>query len=140
VELAKLIPELTPGALGIWLFGFLLVSTQLLKWAGEYRALRKLPLDQRQANREGFAAQVELLQKQLAGSDEENRRTRVEIRQLRNDYDRYRRLCHDETHQLRQQIIRLEDDLAGYRRQRDTATLHNIRQGGQPPVGDTDPV
>lgn len=98
--------ELTPGGVGIWTG----VLAFLTYWGKQYIEERKLSSADRQARREGFEAQVTLLMN-------ENRSLRREMQQDREAHAAYRQLCHQETDALRQHIIKLEDDIAGYKRQ-----------------------
>ena len=108
-ELVGFLQGMTPGGYGIWA-GVLMF---LAYWVKEWRENRKLTAADRQARREGFEAQVALLMS-------ENRSLRAEIMLVRKTHDDYRVLCHQETDQLRGQVIRLEDEVAGYKRRLDT--------------------
>lgn len=108
MDLAKILTEFTPGAYGIWT-GVLMFAAWFLK---EWRETRKLSADDRLARREGYAKQVESLQK-------ENRALGADLAKLRKEYDDYRHLCQSETDALRQNIIRLEGELSGYKRRVD---------------------
>lgn len=98
----------TPGSYGI--FG---IALMIAAWmAKEYRETRKLSLDDRNARREGYAKQVENLQ-------DENRDLREDQRKLRDEYENYRKLCHSETDSLRNLVIGLQGEIAGYKRRLD---------------------
>lgn len=112
------ISAMSAGAKGIWLFGLILVSGQVLKWAAEYRAWRKLSFEEKQANREGFTAQVEFLSRQLREANARLETVLAELAAERSAHDEYRRLCHAETEALRIRIARLEDDLAAVDRKK----------------------
>lgn len=126
-------PDITgwpPQAYGIWLFGSVFAGGWFFKLLAEWRAWKKLPIEEQQAKREGFTAQVELLQRQLDAERDENRRTRSEIADLRerlarrdNDFDAYRATSQHETDQLRDEIRALEDMVAGFRRKLDEQSL-----------------
>lgn len=108
-----------PQAYGIWT----LVVMAIVYAAREYRETRKLSSSDRQARREGFTWQVENLQR-------ENRGLQLDLTSLRREYDEYRRLCHDETDQLRMQVISLEGEVAGMKRQRATDAVYSARKDG----------
>lgn len=111
------------GAQGIWLFGTVIVSGQLLKWFNGWLALRKLSVEERQANREGFTAQVELLSRQL--NDAAARLSALQARYdgLQREHDDYRVACRGETDQLRAQIVHAENEIVGLRRQLTAAAV-----------------
>lgn len=122
-----------PQAYGIWGIFLLVASYMLNGWLQS----RKLSIEDRQANREGFARQVEFLQRQLRDSDDESRRARTELVDMRErlqqrdrEHDEYRKLCQAETDQLRKQILDLEDDAAGMRRQFDQLQATMARRFG----------
>ena len=104
-ELAALLRDFTPGAYGIWT-GVLMFAAW---WLREWRETRKLSLDDRNARREGYAKQVELLMR-------ENRALGEDIKSLRGQYDDYRVRCEGETDQLRTHIVALENRVTGFRR------------------------
>lgn len=104
-ELLALFRDFTPGAYGVW-SGVLMFAAW---WLREYRETRKLSADDRLARREGYAKQVELL-------TAENRNLMADQRALREEYDRYRTMCHAETDQLRNQVVSLENRIAGLMR------------------------
>jgi hypothetical protein len=114
--IGSIFQELTPGSVGIWV-GVLMFGAWMLK---EWRETRKLSAADRLARREGYQKQVELL-------TAENRSLGGDLRDLRKEYNEYRQLCHAETDQLRGQIIRLESDLAGIKRQRDSFSIYMVR-------------
>lgn len=105
-----------PQAYGIWT----LVIMAATYSAREWRATRKLSAEDRQARREGFTWQVENLQR-------ENRQLNADLASLRREYDDYRALCHAETDQLRKQVMTLEGDIAGLKRQRATDQVMKAR-------------
>lgn len=111
-ELVTFLQGMTPGGYGIWV-GVLMF---LAYWVKEWRETRKLSSEDRQARREGFEAQVTLLMN-------ENRALRAEMQNDRKVHADYRHLCHQETDLLRQHIIRLEDEVAGYKRRLDTQAI-----------------
>lgn len=96
----------SPGAYGIWvlvaMFGIYLLR--------EWRETRKLSSADRQARREGFEHQVDVLM-------HENRRLGEDLRALRHEYDNYRRQCLEENDQRVAEIRRLENELHGLQRQ-----------------------
>jgi len=117
---------LTPGAAGIWLFGTIFLLGWSLKAVAEWRQWRQLSLEEKQANREGFTAQVALLSKQLRDANERVRLVAADLQTERDAHDEYRRLCHAETEQLRGHIIRLENDIAALHRRETTAQLPRL--------------
>lgn len=100
--LANIVRDFTPGAAGVWT-GVIMFAGWLMR---EWRETRKLSAEDRQARREGYAKQVELL-------TTENRGLMADQRALREEYDRYRTLCHAETDQLRDQVVALENRISG---------------------------
>lgn len=115
--------DMTPGAWGIWIFGTIISAGWLLKALGEWRAWRKLSLEEKQANREGFTAQVQLLAGQV--KEQLGRLSALQKRydKLQGDHDAYRESCRLETDQLRDQIVALEREIDGLKRQRATASV-----------------
>jgi hypothetical protein len=105
--ISQIIADFTPGAAGIWVVASMLI----IHFVREWRATRKLSLEDRIARRDGYAKQVESLMA-------ENRALRAEMHSMNEHHEAHRRLCHQETDQLRQMIIRLEDELAGLKRAR----------------------
>lgn len=123
MDFAKIFAEFTPGAYGIWGI-FVLVAGFIGK---EWRETRKLSLEDRMARRDGYAKQVENLQK-------ENRDLRADMTAAETRHDEYRRLCHAETDALRQNIIRLEGEVAGFKRRIDMQGMELARMKGiEPP-------
>lgn len=112
-----LLREWAPQAYGVWT----LVLIAVLYFIREWRETRKLSSTDRLARREGYALQVENLQR-------ENRFLQTDLTNLRHEYDDYRRLCQQETDDLRNQVIQLENNVAGLRRRVDTqaATLPRL--------------
>lgn len=104
--------EWAPQAYGIWT----LVLIAIIYFAREWRETRKLSSADRLARREGYASQVENLQR-------ENRLLQLDLTNLRHEYDDYRRLCQQETDDLRDQIIELETKMAGLKRRVDTQAV-----------------
>lgn len=102
VEIAKMFADFTPGAAGIWT----LVAMMGLYLIREWRETRKLSADDRLARREGYAKQVENLQG-------ENRKLRSDLADVETRHADYRRLCHAETDQLRDQVVNLENRMSG---------------------------
>lgn len=115
-SLVAFFQDMTPGGVGIWTG----VIAFLTYWGKQTLEERKLSSSDRQARREGFEKQVQILQ-------DENRDLRIEMAADRKAHADYRNLCHQETDQLRQQVIRLEDELNGYKRQVDTRTIYALR-------------
>lgn len=122
MDLGKVLSEFTPGAYGIWSI-FVLVAGFILK---EWRETRKLSSEDRLARRDGYAKQVEGLQK-------ENRDLRADMTAAEARHDEYRRLCHGETDALRQNIIRLEGEVAGFKRRIDMQGMEIARLKGIDP-------
>ena len=96
----------TPGATGIWFIAAIICIYFFREW----RETRKLSAGDRQARREGYEHQVQMLLK-------ENRDLGQDLRDLRTEYDNYRRLCQEETDQLRTEIRRMEGLIRGMERQ-----------------------
>lgn len=113
-----LFKDWAPQAYGIWT----LVLMAFAYFAREWRETRKLSADDRQARREGFTWQVENLQR-------ENRGLQTDLASLRREYDDYRAICHAETDQLRGQVVLLETEVAGMKRQRATDQVMQARSG-----------
>ncbi|WP_028970168.1 hypothetical protein [Sphingomonas sp. URHD0057] len=109
--------EWAPQAYGIWT----LVLFAFVYLVREWRETRKLSSADRLARREGYALQVENLQR-------ENRLLQTDLNALRHEYDDYRRLCHDETDALRSQVVRLEDEVTGLKRRIDSQAVSLARQ------------
>lgn len=109
---AEILREFTPGAVGVWT-GVLMFAAWFLK---EWRETRKLSAEDRQARREGYAKQVDML-------TAENRKLGVDLRDIRQEYDAHRKQCYEETDQLRKMVMRNEDQIEGYKRQVDTLSL-----------------
>lgn len=109
----------TPSAVGIWILIFMFCVYALR----EYRETRKLSSADRQARREGYETQVQL----LTG---ENRALASDLSQLRVEYDQYRRDCHAENDALRNMIIRLENEVAGFKRRADTLSIEIAKDRG----------
>lgn len=126
MELAKIAAEFTPGAVGVWV-GVIMFAGWILR---EWRETKKLSAEDRLARREGYEKQVQLL-------TAENRELAEDQRQLREEYDRYRKLCQEETDALRKHVVKLEFDLAGLRRRADTLARDLARLfGGDHPEAD----
>lgn len=111
-DLIPLLKDFTPGAYGVWT-GVLMLAAWFAK---EWRETRKLSAEDRQARREGYAAQLENLQ-------QENRSLYEDQRKLRKEYDDYRHFCQMETDSLREMLIAVQGELAGYKRRVDTLSL-----------------
>lgn len=112
-------PGWTPGGVGIW-FVVMLIGGWMLK---EWREYRKLSIEDRNARREGYAQQVEVLMK-------ENREQREDMRKLREEYDHHRKICQAETDQLREMIVNLEGEVQGLKRRVATDALEILRLKG----------
>lgn len=98
--------DFTPAAAGVWT-GVLMFAAYLMR---EWRETRKLSADDRMARREGYAKQLENLQG-------ENRALAEDSRRLREEYDGYRAFCQKENDNLRNQVIDLQFEVAGVKRQ-----------------------
>lgn len=109
----------TPGAIGIWL-GVLLIIGWFLK---EYRETRKLSSNDKQARREGYAKQVEMLMG-------ENRALLGDLQALRKEYDDHRQFCNAETKQLREMLVAVENEQSGISRKLTDANLEIARLKG----------
>lgn len=112
-------PGWTPGGVGIWVIA-LMVFGYLAK---EWREYRKLSIEDRNARREGYTHQIEML---LA----ENRLLMDDQRKLRVEYDEHRKICQVETDQLRTMIMELETKVQGLTRRVATDALEIIRLKG----------
>lgn len=100
--IAAVFRDFTPGAAGIWT----LVAMMGLYLIREWRETRKLSAEDRLARRDGYAKQVENLQA-------ENRKLREDIADIEQRHSDYRRLCHQETDQLRDQVVYLNNRISG---------------------------
>lgn len=96
----------TPAGYGIWLIAAIIIIYFIREW----RETRKLSSTDRQARREGFERQVEILLN-------ENRKLGEDLRELRREYDNYRRICQEENEQRLSEIRRLEHEVMGLNRQ-----------------------
>lgn len=103
---ASLIGSMTAGAVGVWALVFMFGIYFLREW----RETRKLSLEDRLARRDGYAKQVSSLMI-------ENRELRHELHNVQQAHSAYRKLCNEETDQLRRQLMDIEDELQGYKRQ-----------------------
>lgn len=115
-ELVSIFKEFTPGAYGIW-SGVLMFAAW---WLREFRETRKLSADDRLARREGYAKQVEQLM-------DENRNLRGDLVALEKRHSDYRTICHQETDQLRDQVVGLENRIAGLMRKLADVALRAAR-------------
>lgn len=102
----KAMGAFSPGSFPMWAMFLYFVGQHAYKLIKAHQDERKLSLEDKQANREGFTKQVESLQEEVSS-------LRTENRELRKEYDAHRRLCTIETEQLRDEIVRLEGVLAG---------------------------
>ncbi len=103
----------TPGAYGVWSGILLFIGW----WLNERRKDRKLSLEERQANREGFSGQVKLLMAECNTLREWGANLGKQLQVLRDEYDEHRQLCFAETDQLRAHVRRLEEENAGVKRE-----------------------
>lgn len=103
--LHSFVSEFTPGAAFLAYIAAIITFHYLKEW----RETRKLSMEDRQARREGFMALVESLQ-------DENRDLRVNLLTNEKTHDEYRRMCQQETDQLRGHVVHLEDRVAGLMR------------------------
>lgn len=97
--------QVTPGGWGIWLIVIMLASYLAREWKDN----RKLTADERQAKREGFTRQTEILMR-------ENRELLTDLRQLRQEYDAHRKICYQETAQLREMLEEQMTEVQGLKR------------------------
>lgn len=104
-DLLSVFKEFTPGAYGVW-SGVLMFAAW---WLREWRETRKLSAEDRLARRDGYAKQVEMLMG-------ENRNLRSDLSAVEKRHSEYRKLCHEETDQLRDQVVTLENRIAGLMR------------------------
>lgn len=112
-------PGWTPGGVGIWFVAMLIGGWMLKEW----REYRKLSIEDRNARRDGYARQVEI----LLG---ENRALMEDQRKLREEYDHHRKICQAETDQLREMIVNLEGEVQGLKRRVATDALEILRLKG----------
>jgi uncharacterized protein YdcH (DUF465 family) len=112
-------PGWTPGGVGVWFLAMLVVGWMLKEW----REYRKLSIEDRNARREGYAQQVEVLLR-------ENREQREDMRKLREEYDHHRKICQAETDQLRDMIVNLEGEVQGLKRRIATDAVEIMRLKG----------
>lgn len=119
LNLANLTADITPGAVGTWVLVVMLAMYGLREW----RETRKLSFEDRLARRDGYARQVEELHS-------ENRALRQDLSRLHEEYDRYRKMCQEENSQLRTQIRRVEDTVAGLERRVATDAIELSRLKG----------
>lgn len=119
--------EVTLGGIGIWVLIFMLGIYALREW----RDTRKLSVEERQANREGFSRQVELLMGECAALRQWGANLGEQLHALRQEYDEHRRLCFNETDQLRQHIVDLENEIAGMKRERAQQAVSAARELGK---------
>lgn len=119
--------EITVGGIGIWIVVFMLAIYGLREW----RDTRKLSVEERQANREGFSKQVELLMGECAALRQWGANLGEQLHGLRQEYDEHRRLCFDETDQLRKHIVELENEVAGMKRARAQESVSVARELGK---------
>lgn len=111
-EIRAILSEFTPGAAGVWT-GVLMFAGWMLR---EWRENRKLSDADKQARRQGYEKQVQL----LTG---ENRELAIDLRKLREEYDGYRKLCQAETEQLHRQNMEQEIEIATLRRRVDVQAI-----------------
>lgn len=102
---ATVMQDVTPGAVGIWIA----VGMLAVHFIREWRENRKLSADDRVARREGYETQVRDLRT-------ENRALIDDLRSLRKEYDEHRKLCQQETDQLRDMLVAVQDELQGLKR------------------------
>lgn len=92
----------TPSTLPIWLIAVMVGEW----WFRNRRADRKLSNEDRQANREGFAAQVKAV-------TDENKYLRDAIIASERELVNSRRLCREENDQLRDEVMQIERRVSG---------------------------
>ena len=102
---ANVMQDVTPGAVGVWIA----VGMLAVHFIREWRENRKLSADDRIARREGYETQVRDLRT-------ENRALIEDLRALRKEYDEHRKICQQETDQLRDMLVALQDELQGLKR------------------------
>ena len=95
----------TPGAAGVWT-GVLMLAGWMVR---EWRENRKLSDADKQARRQGYEHQVQLLM-------DENRALAGDQRDLRAEYLEYRKQCQAETEGLHRQNMAQEAEIAQLRR------------------------
>lgn len=102
LEVAQFFKDFTPGAYTLLYLAVLATAYFVREW----RETRKLSSEDRLARRDGYAKQVASLQA-------ENRGLRADVADIEKRHDEYRRLCHAETDQLRDQVVMLENRMSG---------------------------
>lgn len=120
------VPGFTPTAAAGWT-GVVMFATWMTR---EWRAERKLSLEDRQARREGYAKQVENLQG-------ENRALRSDLMATEKRHTEYRQLCEQETDQLRHELREVRDEMTGIKRQIEshgTSAAHAVADGLNAPT------
>lgn len=103
------ISEFTPGAM---LLAYMAAIVTFHYWKS-WREDKKLSQDDRQAKREGFARQTEILMRQIGDLNAENRLLRADLLQNEQTHSEYRRQCQAETEQLRNEIVGMQQQMAG---------------------------
>lgn len=93
-----------------------LVGLGVIYLVREWRATRKLTTEERQARREGFAAQVDLLMRELAECRAECRGQLSDQQSLRRENDDFRRLAYQIQEQQRREILDLREEVEGLKR------------------------
>lgn len=92
------IPGITPAAVGVWSIALMVASWLTREW----RANRKLSVEDRAAQRAGFTEQVNLLT--------------IENRKLREEYDKYRGDCQGRCDEMR---VKLDAESENFRKFRE---------------------
>lgn len=118
-DLADILRGFTPTTYSVVWVGAMITIYMIREW----RETRKLSAEDKLARRDGYAKQVQMLMA-------ENRQLLDDQRQLRQEYDAHRRLCQQETDQLRKMIIDLENEIQGLKRNRAVDAIQKIRRGG----------
>ena len=99
-----IIRDITPGAVGVWTIAIMVAGFLTREW----RANRKLSVEDRAAQRQGFTEQVNLLT--------------VENRKLREEYDKYRGDCQGRCDEMR---VKLDTETEAYRKYRELAYIES---------------
>lgn len=130
------IAQITPGGVGIWTGVAMLAAWMLREW----RENRKLSDADKQARRQGYekeVAELRTLNRELR-ADMAKAREEAEAREkaAREEHDRYRALCQQETDALRAKMLHLEFENAGMKRRLDTMALEMAALATSPPSPD----
>jgi hypothetical protein len=129
-EVGQYVTSFTPTAYGVFLIAAMLFVHIMKDW----RERAQLSAADRLARREGYAKDVSGLRvenRELRGELDRVRTDSAElVRILREEHEKYRKLCHDENDSLRGQIIHLENELTGTKRRLDVQAIMLAQASG----------